>query len=58
MTTLLQEQGVPDLTTPIPPWKLHKGKGYEHMPTDELLERLRQTRRTSLAILQDLDPEQ
>jgi rubrerythrin len=58
VTTLLQGQGVPDLTTPIPPWKLHEGKGYEQMPTDELLERLRQTRRASLAIVHDLKPEQ
>jgi len=58
VTTLLQGQGVPELTTPIPPWKLHEGKGYEQMPSDELLERLRETRRASLAIVRDLKPEQ
>jgi rubrerythrin len=57
-TTLLQAQGVADLSTPIPPWKLHEGKGYEQMPADELLERFRQTRRSSLAIVSDLNPEQ
>ncbi len=58
VSILLQEQGVPDLTTPIPPWKLQEGKGYEQMPTDELLERLRQTRRASLAIVRDLKADQ
>lgn len=58
VTTLLEEQGVPDLTTPIPPWKLHEGKGYEQMPADELLERLRQTRSASLAIVRGLAPDQ
>jgi rubrerythrin len=58
VTTLLEEQGVPDLTTPTPPWKLHEGKGYEQMPADELLERLRQTRFASLAIVAGLKPEQ
>ena len=56
--TLLEGQGVPDLTTPIPPWKLHEGKGYEQMPSDELLKRLRETRRASLALVRDLNPGQ
>jgi rubrerythrin len=56
--TLLEGQGVPDLTTPIPPWKLHEGKGYDQMPADELLERLRQTRSASAAIVRGLKAEQ
>ncbi len=58
VTTLLEAQGVPDLTTPIPPWKLHEGKGYEKMPVPELLERLTQARSASLAIVRDLKPAQ
>jgi rubrerythrin len=56
--TLLQEKGFPDLSTPIPPWKLHEGKGYEHMPTHELMKRLNQTRLASLAIVRAIQPEQ
>jgi rubrerythrin len=57
-TTLLQEKGMPDLSTPIPPWKLHEDKGYEHMPTHELMQRLNQTRLASLAIVRAIKPEQ
>ena len=57
-TTLLQAQGVPDLSSPVPPWELHEGKGYEHMPANELLEGFRQTRRASLTIVSSLGPEQ
>lgn len=54
---LLESQGAPDLTTPIPPWKLHEGKGYETMPAPELLERMRQARSASLALVRTLTPE-
>jgi rubrerythrin/uncharacterized damage-inducible protein DinB len=58
VTTLLQAEGVPDISSPVPPWKLHEGKGYEQMPAAELVERFRQTRRASLALVSGLSPEQ
>ncbi len=58
VTTVLEGQGVPDISTPIPPWKLHEGKGYEKMPVKELLERLKQARGASLTIVRSLKPEQ
>lgn len=58
VATLLEGQGVPDLTTPIPPWKLHEGKGYEHMPADELVERLSRIRSATLMTLRGLNLQQ
>jgi hypothetical protein len=42
----------------VPPWKLHEGKGYDDLPAAELLNRLRQARATSLALVRELTPEQ
>jgi rubrerythrin len=55
---ILAGQGVPDITTPIPPWKLQEGKGYERMAIEELLERFRQNRSESLTMVRGLRPEQ
>jgi rubrerythrin len=55
---ILEGQGVPDITTPIPPWRLQEGKGYEKMAIEELLERFRQKRSESLAMMRGLRPEQ
>lgn len=52
----LESEQVPDLTTPVPPWKLHEEQGYEGLTIPELLGRLRQTRAESLALLRPLQP--
>ena len=57
VTTLLREQGVPNLDTPVPPWKLQEGKGYEELPLSELLRRLREARSMSLDLVRGLRPE-
>ena len=56
VTTLLREQGVPNLDTPVPPWKLQEGKDYEDLPAPELLRRMREARAASLALLRGLGP--
>lgn len=58
LRTVLSEQGMPYLDTPIPPWKLHEGKGYQDLPLDDLPDRLRQARAASLVLIRDLTPEQ
>lgn len=55
---ILEGQGVPAIPRSAPPWKLHEGKGYEELPVDELLERLRQARSASLELVRGLKPEQ
>lgn len=52
---LLQEQGI-ELPWPMPPWKLHEGKGYESMTAAELLYSFRQTRERSLSLIKELTP--
>ncbi len=53
---LLEKQGV-ELPRPMPPWKLHEGKGYETMPAGQLLAMLRVARGDCLALLNSLEPE-
>lgn len=53
---LLQEQGI-ELPMPMPPWKLHEGKGYESMTAAELLYSFRQTRERSLLLIKGLASE-
>ncbi|MEW6232124.1 MAG: DinB family protein [Chloroflexota bacterium] len=55
---ILAEQGVPNIDTPVPPWKLQEGKGYEKMPAGELLDRMRQVRSTSLEVVRRLGPKE
>lgn len=55
---ILEGQDVPAIPRSAPPWKLHEGKGYEELPVDELLERLRQARSASLELVRGLKPEQ
>ena len=55
---ILEGQDVPAIPRSAPPWKLHEGKGYEELPVDELLERLRHARSTSLELVRGLKPEQ
>jgi rubrerythrin len=53
----LEAEGVPNLDTPVPPWKLQEGQGYEDLPVPELLGHLRRARSASLALVRDLRPE-
>jgi rubrerythrin len=55
--TILAGEGLPQIPAATPPWKLHEGKGYEALPTPELLTRLRQTRADCLDLIRDLPPE-
>ena len=55
---ILEGQGIPDISMPIPPWKLHEGKGYDKMSRDEILERFMQNRSASLALVRELTPAQ
>jgi hypothetical protein len=50
--------GLALITTPVPPWKLHEGKGYADMPVDIILHHLRETRAATLALVSGLTPEQ
>lgn len=50
--------GIATIETPVPPWKLHEGKGYEKMPAETILDRLRKVRATTLALVQGLTMEQ
>lgn len=50
--------GFPSITTPVPPWKLHEGKGYVELPIEDILARLRATRTATLALVGALSPAQ
>ncbi len=54
---ILQESGIPVVPRPAPPWKLHQGKGYEHLPADELLARHDQARAATLSLVRSITPE-
>lgn len=41
---------------PMPPWKLHEGKGYNEMPISSILEKYAANRDYSLSILRSLSP--
>ncbi|MEM6284189.1 MAG: DinB family protein [Chloroflexota bacterium] len=53
---VLEAQGA-ELKSPLPPWKLHEGKGYETMPVDELMIHMRAARARSLDIVRNMTPE-
>jgi hypothetical protein len=50
--------GLPTITTPVPPWKLHEGKGYVELPSEDIVARLRATRTATLALVGTLSPAQ
>lgn len=54
--TLLSAQGA-ELPWPMPPWKLHEGKGYETMQTPDLIAHLRAARKQSLELVNGMTPE-
>jgi rubrerythrin len=55
---ILEGQGIPTIPRSAPPWKLHEGKGYEELPIDKILERLKQVRSASLEVVGGLKSEQ
>lgn len=55
---ILEEQGEVDLGPRMPPWRLHEGKGYETMTGAELVSRLKDSRRATVAYLSGLGPDQ
>lgn len=50
--------GLPTITSPVPPWKLHEGKGYVELPIEDIVARLRATRTATLALVGGLSPAQ
>jgi hypothetical protein len=50
--------GLPSISSPTPPWKLHEGKGYEKAPSADILAQLRATRAATLTLAADLTPAQ
>lgn len=54
--TLLETQGI-ELPWPMPPWKLHEGKGYETMQSAELITHMRAARTQSLELIRAMTPE-
>jgi len=54
LRAILATRDVPAVDSPIPPWKLHEGKGYDAMPLDELLARLRAARADSVGLVRGL----
>lgn len=56
--TILAEQGIPSVDTPVPPWKLQEGRGYEELSASQILERLHASRRASVGLLHSLEPHQ
>jgi rubrerythrin len=54
--TILAGSGVVEFSDPKLPWEAHHGKGYEEMPTGELVQRLEASHAASLAIMADLTP--
>ena len=52
---LLTAQGT-ELPRPMPPWKLHEGKGYETMQSAELITQLRAARKQSLDLVRAMTP--
>lgn len=55
---VLESQGTPELPRPMPPWKLHEGKGYEDMPIEDILHLMRQVRSESLDLARDLSAQE
>lgn len=48
---ILADPGVADVRSPIPPWRLHEGQGYEDMATPALLRHLSETRAACLDLV-------
>jgi rubrerythrin len=53
---LLEAQGI-ELPRPMPPWKLHEGKGYETMQSAELMTLMRSARKQSLDLVRTMTPD-
>ena len=48
------EADIQEIPRTAPPWKLHEGKGYENLSAAELIDRLTETRNTSLETVKEL----
>jgi hypothetical protein len=46
--------GLPSISSPTPPWKLHEGKGYLEEPVEDILSQLRATRTATIALITNL----
>jgi rubrerythrin/uncharacterized damage-inducible protein DinB len=55
--TIIDGQGIPELTSAAPPWKLHEDKEYENWKGSELMSQLNETRQATLAFLSNLKDE-
>lgn len=55
---ILEDGSEADLGPRMPPWKLHEGKGYETMTGEELVRRLKESRRATVDYLSSLSAEQ
>jgi rubrerythrin len=55
--TIINSQGIPELPSAAPPWKLHEDKQYEHWKGSELISQLNETRQVTLAFLYNLKGE-
>jgi hypothetical protein len=53
VNTILDHDGPgwANIATPVPPWKLHEGKGYIDVPIEDIVARLRATRTATLALV-------
>jgi len=56
--TILASEGIADVRSPLPPWQLQAGKGYERLATPVLLQQLRETRAACLGLISALSAEQ
>lgn len=55
--TIINGQGIPELTSAAPPWKLHEDKQYENWKGSELISQLNETRQATLAFMSNLEDE-
>jgi rubrerythrin len=53
-SAMLATEGPVDVTTPVPPWKLQEGKGYETLSGSDLADRFSGARAETLSLVQDL----
>jgi rubrerythrin/uncharacterized damage-inducible protein DinB len=55
--TIMETQGLPNLPTTAPPWKLHEGKDYENWEASQLITLLKENRDATLAFVSKLKEE-
>ena len=52
--TILENEGVPELPSTVPPWLLQEGKEYENWKASELISQFEETRSATLKLLSNL----